>query len=150
MFSIRLCYCLSDYWILIQDQTFGRNRQPDNLEKVSVLRDKFEYDRERRMREKAPSRVLDEAAPRSCELDLLLDFRVICLDREASPLLDQLLYREHLWDHFLAYPLKERRREGAAPLFLQQPPCVSRECSLPWTCGSLLQERKLIPRGENP
>ncbi|KAG2396559.1 uncharacterized protein HKW66_Vig0228340 [Vigna angularis] len=35
------------------DQTFGRNRQPDNLEKVSVLRDKFEYDRERRMREKA-------------------------------------------------------------------------------------------------
>ncbi|BAT96749.1 uncharacterized protein HKW66_Vig0255360 [Vigna angularis] len=36
-----------------KDQTFGRNRQPDNLEKVSVLRDKFEYDRERRMREKA-------------------------------------------------------------------------------------------------
>ncbi|XP_027906509.1 uncharacterized protein LOC114166055 isoform X2 [Vigna unguiculata] len=35
-----------------KDQAFGRNRQPDNLEKVSVLRDKFEYDRERRMREK--------------------------------------------------------------------------------------------------
>ncbi|ESW06244.1 hypothetical protein PHAVU_010G031200 [Phaseolus vulgaris] len=36
-----------------KDQTFGRNRQPDNLEKVSLLRDKFEYDRERRMKEKA-------------------------------------------------------------------------------------------------
>ncbi|CAJ1932614.1 unnamed protein product [Sphenostylis stenocarpa] len=36
-----------------KDQNFGRNRQPDNLEKVSLLRDKFEYDRERRMREKA-------------------------------------------------------------------------------------------------
>ncbi|CAJ1932584.1 unnamed protein product [Sphenostylis stenocarpa] len=35
------------------DQNFGRNRQPDNLEKVSLLRDKFEYDRERRMLEKA-------------------------------------------------------------------------------------------------
>ncbi|XP_004247052.1 uncharacterized protein [Solanum lycopersicum] len=31
----------------------GRNRQGDNWEKVSLIRDKFEYDRERRMREKA-------------------------------------------------------------------------------------------------
>lgn len=30
----------------------GRNRQGDNWEKVSLIRDKFEYDRERRMREK--------------------------------------------------------------------------------------------------
>ncbi|KAL5172304.1 hypothetical protein HKD37_16G045083 [Glycine soja] len=36
-----------------KDQNFGRNRQSDNWEKVSLLRDKFEYDRERRMREKA-------------------------------------------------------------------------------------------------
>ncbi|XP_009771959.1 uncharacterized protein [Nicotiana sylvestris] len=31
----------------------GRNRQDDNWEKVSLVRDKFEYDRERRLREKA-------------------------------------------------------------------------------------------------
>ncbi|KAJ8568690.1 hypothetical protein K7X08_028223 [Anisodus acutangulus] len=31
----------------------GRNRQGDNWEKVSLIRDKFEYDSERRMREKA-------------------------------------------------------------------------------------------------
>ncbi|TKY68740.1 hypothetical protein E2542_SST05000 [Spatholobus suberectus] len=36
-----------------KDQNFGKNRQSDNSEKVSLLRDKFEYDRERRMREKA-------------------------------------------------------------------------------------------------
>lgn len=29
-----------------------RNRQGDTLEKVNQLRDKFEYDREKRMREK--------------------------------------------------------------------------------------------------
>ncbi|XP_028769689.1 uncharacterized protein LOC114727132 isoform X2 [Neltuma alba] len=36
-----------------QDQSFGRNRQGDTWEKVNFIRDKFEYDRERRMREKA-------------------------------------------------------------------------------------------------
>ncbi|OMO88227.1 hypothetical protein CCACVL1_08512 [Corchorus capsularis] len=38
---------------LIKDQGFGRNRQGNTLEKVNQLRDKFEYDREKRMREKA-------------------------------------------------------------------------------------------------
>ncbi|XWS31201.1 hypothetical protein CRYUN_Cryun23aG0057300 [Craigia yunnanensis] len=38
---------------LTKDQGFGRNRQGDTLEKVNQLRDKFEYDREKRMREKA-------------------------------------------------------------------------------------------------
>ncbi|KAJ1427883.1 hypothetical protein SESBI_09267 [Sesbania bispinosa] len=36
-----------------KDQNFGRSRQSDTWEKVSLIRDKFEYDRERRMREKA-------------------------------------------------------------------------------------------------
>ncbi|XP_054789743.1 uncharacterized protein LOC129301151 [Prosopis cineraria] len=36
-----------------QDQSFGRNRQGDTWEKVNFIRDKFEYDRERRMRDKA-------------------------------------------------------------------------------------------------
>ncbi|KAE8675171.1 hypothetical protein F3Y22_tig00111693pilonHSYRG00144 [Hibiscus syriacus] len=35
-----------------KDQGFGRNRQGDNLGKVNQLRDKFEFDREKRMREK--------------------------------------------------------------------------------------------------
>nr|GMD18749.1 Coiled-coil domain-containing protein [Ipomoea batatas] len=37
----------------IKDQGLVRNRQDDNWDKVSLIRDKFEYDRERRMREKA-------------------------------------------------------------------------------------------------
>ncbi|KAG6785408.1 hypothetical protein POTOM_011138 [Populus tomentosa] len=37
----------------VKDQDFGRNRQGDTWEKVSQIRDKFEYDREKRMREKA-------------------------------------------------------------------------------------------------
>ncbi|XWS47155.1 hypothetical protein CRYUN_Cryun14cG0129100 [Craigia yunnanensis] len=37
----------------MKDQGFGRNRQGDTLGKVNQLRDKFEYDREKRMREKA-------------------------------------------------------------------------------------------------
>lgn len=37
----------------MKDQGFVRNRQGDTLEKVNQLRDKFEYDREKRMREKA-------------------------------------------------------------------------------------------------
>ncbi|GLT25884.1 hypothetical protein SLA2020_009850 [Shorea laevis] len=37
----------------MKDQGFGRNRQGDSWDKVSQLRDKFEYDREKRMREKA-------------------------------------------------------------------------------------------------
>ncbi|KAL0419429.1 UNVERIFIED_CONTAM: hypothetical protein Sradi_1356400 [Sesamum radiatum] len=37
----------------IKDQIVGRNRGSDTWEKVSQIRDKFEYDRERRMREKA-------------------------------------------------------------------------------------------------
>ncbi|KAI9078939.1 hypothetical protein K1719_039088 [Acacia pycnantha] len=36
-----------------QDQSFVRNRQGDTWEKVNFIRDKFEYDRERRVREKA-------------------------------------------------------------------------------------------------
>ncbi|KAJ7961665.1 Coiled-coil domain-containing protein [Quillaja saponaria] len=36
----------------IKDQGFGRNRQGDTWEKVGQIRDKFEYDREKRMREK--------------------------------------------------------------------------------------------------
>lgn len=36
----------------MQDENFGRNRQSDTWEKVNLIRDKFEYDRERRMREK--------------------------------------------------------------------------------------------------
>ncbi|CAL5195420.1 unnamed protein product [Lathyrus oleraceus] len=36
-----------------KDQNFGRNRQSDSWDKVSLIRDKFEYDRERRMKEKA-------------------------------------------------------------------------------------------------
>ncbi|XP_022728338.1 uncharacterized protein LOC111283920 isoform X2 [Durio zibethinus] len=38
---------------LMKDQGFGRNRQGGTSEKVDQLRDKFEYDREKRMREKA-------------------------------------------------------------------------------------------------
>ncbi|KAJ8748169.1 hypothetical protein K2173_000577 [Erythroxylum novogranatense] len=38
---------------LRKDQNFGRNSQGDSWEKVNLIRDKFEYDRERRMREKA-------------------------------------------------------------------------------------------------
>jgi hypothetical protein len=36
----------------MQDHDFGRNRQGDTWEKVGQIRDKFEYDREKRMREK--------------------------------------------------------------------------------------------------
>ncbi|CAK7349437.1 unnamed protein product [Dovyalis caffra] len=36
----------------MKDQGFGRNRQGDAWEKVSQIRDVFEYDREKRMREK--------------------------------------------------------------------------------------------------
>lgn len=44
-------------WIAMQDQGFVRNRQGDtNLEKLNQIRDKFEYDRERRMREKGKYR----------------------------------------------------------------------------------------------
>lgn len=38
---------------LNKGQGFGGNRQGDTMEKVGQIRDKFEYDRERRMREKA-------------------------------------------------------------------------------------------------
>lgn len=36
----------------MQEQGFVRNGQGDTWEKVNQIRDKFEYDRERRMREK--------------------------------------------------------------------------------------------------
>ena len=36
----------------MQDQVFGRSRQGDNWERVSQIRDKFEFDREKRMRDK--------------------------------------------------------------------------------------------------
>ncbi|KAM7501631.1 hypothetical protein LguiB_000535 [Lonicera macranthoides] len=39
--------------LCLHEQAFGRNRQGDNWDKVSQIRDKFEYDRERRMRDKA-------------------------------------------------------------------------------------------------
>ncbi|KAF2292529.1 hypothetical protein GH714_025225 [Hevea brasiliensis] len=37
----------------MKDQGFGRNKQGDTWEKVNQIRDKFEYDREKRMAEKA-------------------------------------------------------------------------------------------------
>ncbi|KAG2672663.1 hypothetical protein I3843_13G045800 [Carya illinoinensis] len=37
----------------MKDQGFRRNREGDTWERVSQIRDKFEYDREKRMREKA-------------------------------------------------------------------------------------------------
>lgn len=43
--------------ILLQDNSFG-NRQGDTWEKVNQIRDKFEYDRERRMREKGQLNVV--------------------------------------------------------------------------------------------
>lgn len=36
----------------MQDQGMGRNMQDDTWEKVNQIRDKFEYDREKRMRER--------------------------------------------------------------------------------------------------
>lgn len=36
----------------MQNQAFRRNRQGDSMEKVGAIRDKFEFDRERRMRDK--------------------------------------------------------------------------------------------------
>lgn len=36
----------------LQEQDFRRNMQGGNWEKVSQIRDKFEYDREKRMRER--------------------------------------------------------------------------------------------------
>lgn len=36
----------------MQEQAFGGNKQDDRWERVNQIRDKFEYDRERRMREK--------------------------------------------------------------------------------------------------
>ena len=42
----------------MQDESYGRNnRQGDNWEKVNFIRDRFEYDRERRMREKGKSNL---------------------------------------------------------------------------------------------
>nr|CAD1836517.1 unnamed protein product [Ananas comosus var. bracteatus] len=38
---------------LNKEQAFGGNKQDDRWERVNQIRDKFEYDRERRMREKA-------------------------------------------------------------------------------------------------
>ncbi|KAK3001868.1 hypothetical protein RJ639_022137 [Escallonia herrerae] len=37
----------------MKGQALGRNEQGDTWEKVNLIRDKFEYDRERRMRDKA-------------------------------------------------------------------------------------------------
>jgi len=41
-----------DLILCIQNQDFGGNRRDDTWDKVGQIRDKFEYDRERRMREK--------------------------------------------------------------------------------------------------
>jgi hypothetical protein len=48
-----------------KEQGFNRTTQGDNWEKVSQIRDKFEYDRERRMRDKAFAPM--NAAPESQE-----------------------------------------------------------------------------------
>ncbi|KAL6564915.1 hypothetical protein OROMI_016365 [Orobanche minor] len=38
----------------VKDQVVGRNRGSDTRDRVNQIRDKFEYDRERRMRDKGP------------------------------------------------------------------------------------------------
>ena len=43
----------------MQDEGFGRNRQGDNWERVSQIRDKFEFDREKRMRNKGRFNVFE-------------------------------------------------------------------------------------------
>lgn len=48
MFGITTC--VTGFWM--QDRGFGRNRQGETWERISQIRDKFEYDREKRMREK--------------------------------------------------------------------------------------------------
>ncbi|XP_048232438.1 uncharacterized protein LOC8259687 isoform X1 [Ricinus communis] len=51
---LKFClYCRSRQSEQMKDQGPRRNRQGDTWEKVSQIRDKFEYDREKRMREKA-------------------------------------------------------------------------------------------------
>ncbi|KAE8695299.1 UPF0361 protein C3orf37-like protein isoform 1 [Hibiscus syriacus] len=50
---------------LMKDQGFVRNRQADNLGKVNQLRDKFEFDREKRMREKAFAPINEQNATNS-------------------------------------------------------------------------------------
>ncbi|GAB2226337.1 hypothetical protein Droror1_Dr00022139 [Drosera rotundifolia] len=55
---------------LMKEQNPGRSRQFETLDKVSQIRDKFEYDREKRMREKAfapmrPGFVADDGRPSS-------------------------------------------------------------------------------------
>lgn len=47
----------------IKGQDLGRNSQGDSWERVSQIRDKFEYDRERRMREKAFAPMTGGMAP---------------------------------------------------------------------------------------
>jgi hypothetical protein len=43
----------------MQDQGFKRNMQGDTREMVSRIRDKFEYDREKRMRDKGKHNVFE-------------------------------------------------------------------------------------------
>lgn len=55
-----ICFVF-DYQLLasnLQEHGFGGNSQNDNWEKANQLRDKFEYDRERRMRERGMLCVL--------------------------------------------------------------------------------------------
>ncbi|KAK9069041.1 hypothetical protein SSX86_013157 [Deinandra increscens subsp. villosa] len=56
-----------------KNHAFGRNRQGDTMEKVGAIRDKFEFDRERRMRDKAfaPMRFTapDSSSPRNQSFD---------------------------------------------------------------------------------
>jgi hypothetical protein len=40
------------YEFVLQDLRFGVNKQGETWERVTQIRDKFEYDRERRMRER--------------------------------------------------------------------------------------------------
>uniref|UniRef100_F6I782 Uncharacterized protein n=1 Tax=Vitis vinifera TaxID=29760 RepID=F6I782_VITVI len=48
-----------------EGQELARNSQGDSWERVSQIRDKFEYDRERRMREKAFAPMTGGMAPGS-------------------------------------------------------------------------------------
>ncbi|XP_057451453.1 uncharacterized protein LOC130743292 [Lotus japonicus] len=51
------------------DQNFGRSRQSDTWEKVNLIRDKFEYDRDRRLREKAFAPMHGGTVPDSHDSD---------------------------------------------------------------------------------
>ncbi|KAL8250047.1 hypothetical protein R6Q59_033740 [Mikania micrantha] len=56
------------------NHTFGRNRKEDTMNKLGMIRDKFEFDRERRMRDKAfaPMRFTEpDASSRNQSFDAI-------------------------------------------------------------------------------